>query len=71
MIREFSEMTDPMRLRFRKEVLGADPERLQSARSYFPNAVKAAVSAACAPEERLRIANESLSEKLEIEKLTV
>ena len=72
MIREFSEMTDPMRLRFRKEVLGTDPERLlQSARSYFPNAVQAAVSAACAPEERLRRANESLPERLEIEKLTV
>jgi presequence protease len=70
LIREFSGLTDPIRRRFREEVLDIDPEHLQeAARNYFPMASKAAVFAVCAPEERLRKANESLVEKLEIEKL--
>jgi Zn-dependent M16 (insulinase) family peptidase len=70
LIREFSGLTDPIRRRFREEVLNVDPEHLQqAAHHYFPKASKAAVFAACAPEERLRKANESLAETLEIEKL--
>ncbi len=70
LIRKFSGLTDPIRRRFREEVLDVDPERLQqAARRYFPKASKEAVFAACASDERLRKANESLTEKLEIEKL--
>jgi Zn-dependent M16 (insulinase) family peptidase len=70
LIREFSGLTDPLRHRFREEVLAVDPERLQeTARRYFPPASGAAVFAVCAPEERLRKANEVLEVKLEIEKL--
>ena len=71
LIREFSGLTDPIRHRFREEVLAVDPERLQeTARRYFPPASGAAVFAVCAPEERLRKANETLEQKLEIEKLS-
>jgi hypothetical protein len=70
LIRMFSGLTDPLRRRFREEVLDVDPKRLQqAARGYFPNAVQTAVFAACAPEDRLRKANESLVKKLTIEKL--
>ena len=70
LIREFSGLTDPIRRHFREEVLAVDPERLQeTARRYFPPASETAVVAVCAPEERLRKANEVLEEKLEIEKL--
>jgi Zn-dependent M16 (insulinase) family peptidase len=71
LIREFSGLTDPLRRRFREEVLAVDPERLQeTARRYFPTATPTAIFAVCAPEERLRKANEVLEEKLEIEKLS-
>ena len=71
LIREFSGMTDPMRHRFREEVLTITTKRLQdAARLYFPAAAEAAVVAVCAPEERLHAANELLEEKLEIEKLS-
>ncbi|MDP3098448.1 MAG: insulinase family protein, partial [Syntrophales bacterium] len=71
LIREFSGMTDPMRRRFREEVLTITSERLQgTARLYFPAAAEAAVVAVCAPEERLHAANKILEEKLEIEKLS-
>ena len=71
MIREFSGMTDPMRRRFREEVLAITTKRLQdAARRYFPAAAEAAVVAVCAPEERLHAANEVLEKKLEIEKLS-
>lgn len=71
LIREFSGMTDPTRRRFREEVLTVDPERLQdTARRYFPSASGTAVFAICASEERLLKANETLKQKLEIEKLS-
>jgi Zn-dependent M16 (insulinase) family peptidase len=70
LIREFSGLTDPIRRRFREEVLAVDSERLQeTARLYFPPASGNAVFAVCAPEERLRKANEVLKEKMELEKL--
>jgi Zn-dependent M16 (insulinase) family peptidase len=71
LIREFSGMTDPMRHRFREEVLTITAERFQdAARLYFPAAAEAAVVGVCAPEERLHAANKFLEEKLEIEKLS-
>jgi Zn-dependent M16 (insulinase) family peptidase len=71
LIREFSGLTDPIRHHFREEVLAVDPERLQeTAQRYFPPASGTAVFAVCAPEERLRKANEILEQKLEIEKLS-
>ena len=70
LIRELSGLTDADRRRFREEVLGVTPERLQeAARRYFPPAVEAAVVAVCAAEERLQKANESLEDKLTLEKL--
>jgi Zn-dependent M16 (insulinase) family peptidase len=70
LIREFSGLTDPIRRRFREEVLAVDSERLQeTARLYFPPASGTAVFAVCAPEERLRKANEFLKEKMDLEKL--
>ena len=71
LIREFSGMTDPIRLRFREEVLTITTKRLQeAARLYFPAAAEAAVVGVCAPEERLHAANEVLDEKLVLEKLS-
>ncbi len=70
LIREFSGVNDSDRLRFRNEVLGVTPERLQAtARRYFPAASGAAVIAVCAAEDRLRKANETMTEKLSLEKL--
>ncbi|MDA8124565.1 MAG: insulinase family protein [Deltaproteobacteria bacterium] len=70
LIREFSGLTDADRRRFRSEVLAVSPERLQdAARRYFPAAAAAAIIAVCAAEERLQRANETLSEKLTIERL--
>jgi len=70
LIREFSGLTDPIRRRFREAVLGVDPECLQeTARRYFPPASGTAIFAVCAPEARLRQANEVLEEKMELEKL--
>ena len=70
LIRELSGLTDADRRRFREEVLGVTPERLQeTARRYFPPAAEAAVVAVCAAEERLQKANESLKDKLTLEKL--
>ena len=58
------------RRRFREEVLAVTRRRLQeTARRYFPAAAEAAVVAVCAPEERLRKANDTLTEKLTLEKL--
>ncbi len=70
LIRKLSDLTDTDRRRFREEVLGVTPERVQeAARRYFPPAVEAAVVAVCASEERLQKANESLKDKLTLEKL--
>ena len=70
LIRELSGLTDADRRRFRKEVLGVTPERLQeAARRYFPPAEDTSVVAVCAPEERLQRANEILKDKLTLEKL--
>ena len=70
LIREFSGMTDPIRRRFREAVLASTPERLQDAAlRYFPAAAETAVTAVCAPEERLIAANLHLEEKLVLEKL--
>jgi len=70
MIREFSGMMDPIRRRFREEVLASTPARLQDAAlRYFPAAAETAVTAVCAPEERLIAANLLLEEKLVLEKL--
>ncbi len=70
LIRELSGLTDADRRRFREEVLSVTPERLQeAARRYFPPAAEAAVVAVCAAEERLQKANESLQDKLTLEKL--
>ena len=70
LIRELSGLTDADRRRFREEVLSVTPERLQeAARRYFPPAEEAAVVAVCASEERLQKANESLQDKLTLEKL--
>ncbi|MCE5263799.1 MAG: insulinase family protein [Deltaproteobacteria bacterium] len=71
LLREFSALTDPLRRRFREQVLSADPRLLlETARRYFPSAAPTAVFAVCAPEERLRKANEVIEPKLEIEKLS-
>jgi presequence protease len=70
LIREFSGLTDPIRRRFREDVLTITMERLQeAARRYFPSAAETAVFAVCASEERLRKANEVLHDKLVLEKL--
>jgi Zn-dependent M16 (insulinase) family peptidase len=70
LIREFSGLTDADRSLFRGEVLNTTPEGLQeAAQRYFPAAAEAAVIAVCAAEERLRQANETLGEKLTLEKL--
>jgi Zn-dependent M16 (insulinase) family peptidase len=68
MVRAFSGLTDDLRQRFRSEVLSVDPEGIQeAARRFFPQAK--AVIAVCAPEERLAKANETLTEKMILEKL--
>jgi Zn-dependent M16 (insulinase) family peptidase len=70
LIREFSGLDDSNRLRFRSEVLSVTPEDLQAtARRYFPAASAAAVIGICAAEDRLQKANETLKEKLTLEKL--
>ncbi len=70
LIREFSDLTDADRRRFREEILDSTPERLQeTARSYFRTAAEGAGIAVCASEERLGKANEMLTEKLTLEKL--
>ena len=70
LIREFSGLSDSDRRRFRAEVLEMTAERLQeTARRYFPASAEAAVVAVCAAEERLRQANDALTEKLTLEKL--
>jgi Zn-dependent M16 (insulinase) family peptidase len=70
LIREFSGLKDSDRLRFRKEVLNVTPKRLQeTARRYFPTASEGSVVAVCAAEDRLQKANETLKEKLTLEKL--
>jgi len=70
LIREFAGLTDADRSRFRGEILDATPESLQeAARRYFTEAAGASVVAVCASEERLREANESLAEKMTLEKL--
>ena len=70
LIREFSGLSDSDRLRFRGEVLTVTPEHLQStARRYFPAAAEAAVIAVCAAEDRLQKANETMTDKLTLEKL--
>jgi Zn-dependent M16 (insulinase) family peptidase len=70
LIREFSGLSDSDRRRFRADTLDMTSDRLrETARRYFPASAKAAVVAVCAAEERLRQANESLTEKLTLEKL--
>lgn len=70
LIREFSGLNDSDRVRFRSEVLNVTPEHLQAtARRYFPMASEAAVIAVCAAEDRLQKANETMTEKLTLEKL--
>ena len=70
LIRDFSGLSDSDRRRFRGDVLEMTAERLQeTARRYFPASAEAAVVAVCAAEERLQQANESLREKLTMEKL--
>jgi Zn-dependent M16 (insulinase) family peptidase len=70
LIREFSGLNDSARLRFRKEVLNVTPKRLQeTARRYFPTASEGSVVAVCAAADRLQKANETLKEKLTLEKL--
>jgi len=70
LIREFSGLTDADRRRFREEVLDSTPDGLlAAARDYFAAAEKTAVVAVCASEERLKGANETLREKLTLEKL--
>ncbi len=71
LIREFTGLEDSDRRRFRAEVLGMTADRLgETARRYFPASADAAVVAVLAAEERLRQANETLPEKLTLEKLT-
>jgi Zn-dependent M16 (insulinase) family peptidase len=51
-------------------VLNVTPEHLQAtARRYFPTVSAAAVIGVCAAEDRLQKANETLEEKLTLEKL--
>jgi hypothetical protein len=70
MIREFSGLTDALRLRFREEVLDIAPERIrETARLCLVEAEGSGVIAVCAPEERLKGANEVLETKLTLEKL--
>jgi len=70
LIREFSGLNDSDRLRFRNEVLNVTPGHLQAtARRYFPAVSGTAVIAVCAAEDRLQKANETLKEKLTLEKL--
>jgi hypothetical protein len=70
MIREFSGLTDAVRLRFREEILDITPERVrEAAQRCLAGAAGSGVIAVCAPEERLRMANEVLETKLSLEKL--
>ncbi|MBM4312757.1 MAG: hypothetical protein FJ122_02425 [Deltaproteobacteria bacterium] len=70
LVREFSGLSDSDRLRFRGEVLTVTAERLrETARRYFLAASGSAVVAVCAAEDRLQKANETLKEKLTLEKL--
>jgi hypothetical protein len=72
LIREFSDLTDESRRRFRGGILDITPERLQeAARHYFLPALNDGSGgiAVCAAEEHLRKANEVLPEKLIMEKL--
>jgi len=70
MVREFSGLTDALRRRFREGVLDVDARMLQeTAGDYFSKASPDAVVAVFAPDERLRAANGTLKEKLELEKL--
>jgi presequence protease len=70
LVREFSGLSDSDRLRFRGEVLAVTAERLrETARRYFSAASGSAVVAVCAAEDRLQKANETLKEKLTLEKL--
>ncbi|MHB8771669.1 MAG: insulinase family protein [Syntrophales bacterium] len=70
LIREFTGLDDSDRRRFRAEVLAMTADRLgETARRYFPAATEGAVIAVLGAEERLRQANEQLTEKLTLEKL--
>jgi Zn-dependent M16 (insulinase) family peptidase len=70
LIREFSGMTDDVRRRFRNDVLDITPGAVQeAARRYLAEAAGAGVVAVCAPEERLKRANEVLTTKMRLEKL--
>jgi Zn-dependent M16 (insulinase) family peptidase len=71
MMREFSGLTDDLRMRFRNDVLSINARQIQkAAEGYFPNVKEAAVIAVFAPEERLREANRVLNDKLTLEKLS-
>ncbi len=70
MMREFSGLTDDLRIRFRDDVLSIDAHGIQKvAENYFHDVKETAVIAVFAPEERLRKANEVLNGKLTLEKL--
>ncbi|MFH1911693.1 MAG: insulinase family protein [Pseudomonadota bacterium] len=70
LIREFSGMTDAVRRRFRGAVLDITPETVQEgARRYLEDEAGGGVVAVCAPEERLKRANEVLTTKMKLEKL--
>ena len=71
MMREFSGVTDDLRMRFRNDVLSINAQQIQkAAENYFPNVKEAAVIAVFAPEERLLEANRVLNDKLTLEKLS-
>ncbi len=71
MIREFSGVTDELRMRFRNDILSMDTEKIHNAaESYFPGARDAAVIAVFAPEDRLDKANRVLNNRLKLEKLS-
>ncbi len=71
MIRDFINLTDEDRLKFRNSILDMTPEfLLEAASRYFRSAADSAVVAVYSSHENLQKANETLEEKLHIETLT-
>jgi Zn-dependent M16 (insulinase) family peptidase len=70
MMREFSGISDDLRLQFRADVLSVNGDEMRKAAENYFSAVKdAAVVAVFAPEEKLHEANRALNDKLKLEKL--
>jgi len=71
MIRHFSGATDEMRQSFRDQVFAATPRKVREALAgYFEKAARSRAVAVFAAQEKLEEANQALTDKLSLEKLS-